>query len=276
MPFHFMLGAIGHRTFSAIAYALYGLFVMDALLPLLAAWRAAAERRLPHSTLARAFVALRVAAVLVPAALAAACWAGAYRAGVGPFLVYRVAWVLWGLWSLALMAAYFPAAVRMLRAPAAATPRVPAFRWLYAMLALVVLNGASQYLGLKTETAFTMYSNLRTEAGHNNHLFLPALRLAGWQDDVVEVLETDLHELERFVGGEEWITYFEFRRITSAAQREFRVRYRRSGGEERWFYSGNGHAPAGDPELAEGHGVLAAKLLRFRPVSRREVPLCAH
>jgi hypothetical protein len=276
MPFHFMLGAIGHRTFSALAYALYGLFVMDALLPLLAGWRAAAERRLSPATLARALVALRVAAVLVPSALVAACWAGAYRAGVGPFLVYRVAWVLWGLWSLALMAAYFPAALRLLRAPPAAAPRMPAFRWLYASLALVVLNGASQYLGLKTETAFTMYSNLRTEAGHNNHLFLPALRVAGWQDDVVEVLETDLHELERFVGGDEWITYFEFRRITSAAKREFRVRYRRNGGEERWFDSGNGHAPVGDPELAEGHGLLAAKLLRFRPVSRRELPLCAH
>jgi hypothetical protein len=153
---------------------------------------------------------------------------------------------------------------------------VPTFRWLYATLALVVLNGTSQYLGLKTETAFTMYSNLRTEAGYNNHLFLPALRVAGFQDDVVEVLETDLPELERFVGGEEWVTWFEFRRLTSAAKREFRVRYRRNGGEERWFHSGNGHAPAGDPELAERHGLLAGKLLRFRAVSRRELPLCAH
>jgi hypothetical protein len=150
---------------------------------------------------------------------------------------------------------------------------VPAFRWLYAMLALVVLNGSSQYLGLKTENAFTMYSNLRTEAGYNNHLFLPALRLAGWQDDVVEVLETDLPELLPYVGRDERITYFEFRRVTSTAPGHSGVRYRRNGGEERWFRGGNGSS---DPELAERHPLLAAKLLSFRPVSPREHPFCAH
>jgi len=276
MPFHFMLGAIGHRTFSALAYALYGLFVMDALVPLLAGWRAAAERRVGAAELARAaLLALRVAVVAGAAALVAASLAGAYRAGVGPFLVYRVAWVAWGLWSLAAMAAYFPAALRMLLAPAPpGAPAVPAFRWLYAMLALVVLNGSSQYLGLKTENAFTMYSNLRTEAGYNNHLFLPALRLGGWQDDVVEVLETDLPELAPYVGGEERITWFELRRVTSTAGGAFGVRYRRNGGEERWFHAGNGEG--GDPELARPHPLLAARLLSFRPVSARLHPLCAH
>src|SRR5262249_33568178 len=151
MPFHLMLGSIGHRTFSAIAYALYSLFVMDELVPQLVGWRDAAERRLGARALAHGLRALRVAAVAVALALVAPSWAGLYPAGVGPFVVYRVAWVVWGLWSLALMAAYFPAALRLLagaRSARAAAPLVPAFRWLYAAFALVLLNGSAQYLGL--------------------------------------------------------------------------------------------------------------------------------
>jgi hypothetical protein len=174
------------------------------------------------------------------------------------------------------MAAYFPAALRMLAARTAPVPApcAPPFRWLYAMLALVLLNGASQYLGLKTENAFTMYSNLRTEGGYNNHLFLPALRLATWQDDLVEVLETDDPELQGYADREEWITYFEFRRLTSTTPRDFEVRYRRNGGEARWFRKRSGSGS--DRELATPHPLLAEKLLSFRPVSRRERPLCAH
>ncbi len=80
---------------------------------------------------------------------------GHYRAGVGPFRVYRAAWVLWIFWSLALMALY-ATAIRLhltggeerarLPKPAAR----PGFLWVAVML--VVLNGLSQYLGLKTES----------------------------------------------------------------------------------------------------------------------------
>jgi hypothetical protein len=277
MPFHLMLGSIGHRTFSALAYGLYALFVIDALTPQLVAWHDAVQRRFGAEALARGLSWLRAGAVGGCLALVAASAAGLYRAGVGPFLVYRVGWVVWGLWSLALMAAYLPAALRMLRGPApapAGVPTVPPFRWLYAAFALVLLNGSSQYLGLKTETAFTMYSNLRTEGGINNHLFLPALRLGGWQDDLVEVLETDQPKLQRYVNDGEWITYFELRRITSTTPGDFSVRYRRNGGEERWFRKQNGWAS--DPELVDPQPLLATKLLSFRPVSRLEPPICRH
>ena len=39
---------------------------------------------------------------------------------------------------------------------------------------LVVLNGSSPYLGLKTETSFAMFSNLRTIGGLSNHLLVGA------------------------------------------------------------------------------------------------------
>ena len=53
-------------------------------------------------------------------------------------------------------------------------------------LALLILNGLSPYLGLKTATTFNMFSNLRTEPGRWNHAFVPeAVQVFGYQDDLV-------------------------------------------------------------------------------------------
>jgi len=38
---------------------------------------------------------------------------------------------------------------------------------------LLVVNGLSPYVGLKTESSLTMFSNLHTEGGRWNHLFIP-------------------------------------------------------------------------------------------------------
>jgi hypothetical protein len=60
--------------------------------------------------------------------------------------------------------------------------------WLIPMIALV--NGATSYLGLKTVANYSMFSNLRTEAGQTNHFLVPAGRffLADYQDDVARVV----------------------------------------------------------------------------------------
>jgi hypothetical protein len=64
-------------------------------------------------------------------------------------------------------------------------PRRP---WHAVTFGLILLNGFSPYLGLKTEAAFSMYSNLRTEGPHCNHLLLPAwLKLGPYQDDLVSI-----------------------------------------------------------------------------------------
>jgi hypothetical protein len=57
---------------------------------------------------------------------------------------------------------------------------------------LVALNALTPYVGLKTQNAFTMYSNLQTEQGVWNHLFLPeAMRVFELQDDLVEIVNAD-------------------------------------------------------------------------------------
>ncbi len=163
---------------------------------------------------------------------------GHYRAGVGPFRVYRAAWVLWIFWSLALMALY-ATAIRLhltggeerarLPKPAAR----PGFLWVAVML--VVLNGLSQYLGLKTES-------------HSP-------------------------ELQRAIKQEQYITYFELRRIISTRTGDFEVTYRRDGEEHRYVQRGGA---SNDHALAMPHNPLLAKILFFRPVPKSVRCPCQH
>jgi len=156
----------------------------------------------------------------------------------------------------------------------AVAPAVAPFRWLHAMLALVLLNGASQYLGLKTETTFTMYSNLRTEAEPRNHFFMPVWPLTHYTADLVEIVETDNAELQEYIDEKLRMTYFEFHRFASGPADDYRVRYRRNGAEPQEFSKHDG--VASDAELARPIPILLAKLLFFRPVSLEECVPCLH
>ncbi|HSH59473.1 MAG TPA: hypothetical protein VK988_07500, partial [Acidimicrobiales bacterium] len=62
---------------------------------------------------------------------------------------------------------------------------------------LLVANSVSPYLGLKTESSFTMFSNLYTEQGSWNHLFIPeAIRMFPYQDQLVRITDSDDRALE--------------------------------------------------------------------------------
>ncbi len=275
LPFHLMLGAIGHRTFSGLAYALYSLFVMDQLVPLVDATRERIVARFGAERVSLALGLARVVAVGGTAVLIALSLAGLAREKIGPLAAYRVPWVVWGLWSLFVGGAMLAAARRLPDArPASALAPPARLRWLYALVLLLVLNGIAPYVGLKTETCFTMYSNLRTEARRTNHLIVPVMRIAGYQDDLVEVLESDHPDLERYVGHQLGLTYFEFHRFTSSATGDFRVRYRRNGGEPQEFTKRDG--AGSDPELSRPPPLLARKLLFFRPVSWETCVPCMH
>jgi hypothetical protein len=137
--------------------------------------------------------------------------------------------------------------------------------------ALVLFNGLCPYLGLKTETAFAMYSNLRTEGGATNHLiFRRPLSLAYYQEDLVRVVESSDAAVQRAATERRPLPYYALRQ----AVRD---------------YPGTGHPPMSltydrggvvrsvddaraDPELMAQPGYLERKFLRFREI-RNE---CAH
>lgn len=55
---------------------------------------------------------------------------------------------------------------------------------------LVVLNGMAPYMGLKTRTAWQMYSNLNLSASRSNHLIVPySLDMGGFLADSARILE---------------------------------------------------------------------------------------
>jgi hypothetical protein len=131
--------------------------------------------------------------------------------------------------------------------------------WLVGPL-LVVVVGASPYLGLKTRSSFTMYSNLRTEGTAWNHLVVPeGVQVFSFQDDLVRVIRSDDPELAEIatVGDEMvWYEFAEHRR----ARPSYSVVFERAG--ERV------HLLAGDPLGsfdAPPHAL--SRVLAFRPVS---------
>ena len=289
MPFHFVLGLVGHRTFSAIAVALYCLFIIVPLTASLNGWLNSTRRRIGDSACQSGWIIIRVAASLVVAALLGSRILGHYESGIGPLKFFRVAWGIWILWSLLLMAVV---AWTIWSGPnrwsldRAVSPRK--WKWTWAVLAIVFLNGSSQYLGLKTETCFTMYSNLRTEGGVNNHLFLPSLRLTNYQDDLVEVTEVSsapekterprLHHVMQSLNDSiergQYVTRFELQRaaqMSRAAVVPFHVRYI-DGTVEKSYRSDS----PDDSELSEDHSIWLFKLLWFRPVDKDGRMRCQH
>lgn len=262
LPFHFMLGLIGHRTFSALAFALYGLFFAESLATLVQRGLDSARDHFGRRECLRWLWFARGAVAVSTMLLIGADLTGNFHAGFGPLLVYRIPWAVWGLWSFVVAAVYIAAMLRDSRDERIEVAHVhPGIVWL--MVPVVLLNGASQYLGFKTETCFTMYSNLRTEGERNNHLFLPALRLANYQDDLVEIVSTDYPELQGYIDRDQYIVYFELRRLLSESRCDVQVTYIRNGTTHRMTRN---NGISSDPALAERHPRLLAKLLYFRPV----------
>lgn len=63
---------------------------------------------------------------------------------------------------------------------------------LWIAFGLVILNSTGPYIGFKTESNIAMYSNMRTGGGVNNRLFMPALSIFHYQDDLVEGIVLNL------------------------------------------------------------------------------------
>jgi hypothetical protein len=117
---------------------------------------------------------------------------------------------LWGLYSAGLILLF----VLLPKEP----PARPAFSfrpWPVLLVPLLAgLNGCSPYLGLKTETAFAMYSNLRTEGGQSNHLLVPAgVQLFGFQRDLVEIKDSSSGFLAGLARRKLMLPFFEVRAL---------------------------------------------------------------
>jgi hypothetical protein len=77
---------------------------------------------------------------------------------------------------------------------------------------LVVVNGVSPYLELKTATGWNMYSNLRTVDGESNHLLVGrSFPVVGTQDDLVEIVRSDAPELQYYADAGYGLPFLQLR-----------------------------------------------------------------
>lgn len=268
IPFHFMLGLIGYRSFSSLAYAVYGLFLITPLTEQMERTGNQLLERFGKATLTWARGLTSVVVVVVVGGLIVARWTGNYKAEIGPLKIEQIGWLGWILFCGVVAWMYGLAIWKLLQIQQPAIlPRTQARPgWLWVVAVIVFLNGTSQYLGFKTETCFTMYSNLRTEGDVYNHYLVPRIRLANYQDDLVEVIATSHPELRSdFVEGEFLSTFFEFKRIVSTTREDFWVVFER-GGEQQRFELRDGQPS--DPELYQPIPFWKSKLLRFRKVPK--------
>lgn len=133
----------------------------------------------------------------------------------------------------------------------------------WVLVAIVIANGLTPYLEIKTSLGFNMYANLRTVAGETNHLVVRrTLHLSHAQDDLLEVVESDDPDLRQYaedgylVPERNLLDYL-------AAHPDVSVVVRDKDGERTLDGSDGVAAP-----------FLERKLLVFRSVDRQDPPRC--
>jgi hypothetical protein len=142
--------------------------------------------------------------------------------------------------------------------------------WFFPVL--IFLNGICPYLGLKTESSYAMFSNLRTEGGISNHFLVPAeAQIFSFQNDLVEVTSSSSKTFQKLADRKQVIPYFQFKEDI-AHFKPGRVEYIR-GGKRHIFDKKTGST---DKELAEATPFVLKKFLRFRPLEKNGEQFCKH
>jgi hypothetical protein len=182
-------------------------------------------------------------------------------------LALDVGWWPWQVYALGVVA-IVATFLRQHRAPS--TLRLRPHHAAFAVVPLlVVLNGLTPYLELKTGYGWNMYANLRTVDGETNHLLLPGtLPLTDQQADVVEVLDTSSAGLARYAADDWGLTWTQLRRYV-AERPDIRITYRR-GNEVVALQRASER-----PELVDPVPAWREKVQLFRAIDLGEPERCA-
>lgn len=175
---------------------------------------------------------------------------------------------LWNLVSLAAMVIFVRGVGMRASERDTLRPLHGAPRGLYAIVALAFVNGMSPYLGLKTRSAFDMYSNLRISGPRepNHYVWGRTWNLSGEQEALVEILWTDDASLAKLHDDGYLITRFELRRrLVENPSAHVVVR----DGEREVRLPDASNEPAYAPP-----SFWAQKLLWFRPVDATPISRC--
>jgi hypothetical protein len=176
----------------------------------------------------------------------------------------------WWPWQLGALAGIVATARYLAQRPPA--PAAGALRPHHALFALVpvlvVVNGLTPYLELKTGYGWNMYANLRTVDGDSNHFVIRrTLPLADEQADLVRVVASDDPRLAGYAERGYSLTLYQLR-IYLAAHPEAALTYERGGARVEVVRAGD------HPELVAPVPVWRQKLQMFRAVDERSPERC--
>ena len=260
VAFHYFLGFVPYSVYYNFSSALFALFWLwlepddhervarrDSIYARLCAWR------WPLTFLFLVFLAV-----------------GSTKMGGGKALwrhLYRIPWSVYGACCLWIAVA----ALRERRhtEPSVTTAHPPVY-WTLVFPLLFMINGASPYLGLKTETSLAMYSNLRTEGGSSNHLIVrKTLDPFDRTQDIVTIVRSNDRLLRRLKKRRKGMLWFEFRDHLARRPKAMVV-YELDGKRERIARAGD------DPRFARREPWWIRKFVYFRSVDLDPRKRCSH
>lgn len=248
--FHVVMALAGYPRFSATGIALLSLFLPAAAFGPWFESETLGRWRVP-SILVRA----AVAAGLIGVALTSTMWGGRV------FLAAQLALsavLLVAVWRTWLRTEPLP---NVMGASRAVPWRQPAL-----IVPLLLIGIASQpYLGLPTDRALGMYSNLRTEGGASNHFLVPtSWQVLPYQRDLVEVRTSSAPAILVLAERRLTVPFEELRaRLTEVLRRspdDISLTYQRGGRVH------SVPSVRADAELAVPVSRLQMMVFRFRPV----------
>jgi hypothetical protein len=266
LPFHWVLGLTDHVDFSVTMVATYVLFLPHGFLQATASFL--------ESTLGPFARNARRALGFLPMAAALALVMSAWFYGRGFFSITRLfllAWLPIGLFS-AIVFAWLAFQVRRQIWPSTSSGLRPSHRLGWIVPALVVANGLSPYFGFKTDSSFSMYSNLRTEANLGNHVLIPASwKIWRIQDDLVQVKSTSDSDLWDISGrGTMLVPLFVVQDRLWRRGQDMQIHYVRDGVDH------DLKSARADPVLTEPHPFWLRKIVRMRGVDSGPRQRCVH
>ena len=147
----------------------------------------------------------------------------------------------------------------------------------WAIPVLIIVNGLCPYLGLKTETSFSMFSNLRTEGNQTNHFFIPtSWQIFDYQKELVLIKKSNysrLQHLDLYHGQVDVrMVKWEFIKILNYAPENSFVDYEING-KPGYFEKVNGKITASELDLHMSP--VLNKIFDFRLV-HSDKSLCKH
>ena len=141
-------------------------------------------------------------------------------------------------------------------------------RWLWVVPLVVVLNGLTPYLEIKTAYSYTMYSNLVTADGRTNHILVPrTVPVNGRAADLVRIKATDDPGLAAYIALGYDLPYLSLRAYLSG-HRDVALTYLRAGVEHRLAHASD------DPDLVRPVSGLERRLFALRAVDQQDPSRC--